>query len=91
MRRGTSCDTYSALAIHISELVKLIRTGRPLELHVTNVVASLDDDPPMQMYLETATSLACATSLATRQLTSLYARALHRRGLCYMSFLTSPA
>jgi hypothetical protein len=52
--------TYEALAINVSNLIVLVRTRRPFELHVTNVVASLDDDPSVQVYLKTAKSLARA-------------------------------
>ena len=53
-------ETYEAVAIDISKLVVFIRTRWPFKLHVANVVAGLDDDPAVQVYLESATSLACA-------------------------------
>jgi hypothetical protein len=45
MRRKT-------LAIDVGELVILVRARRPLQLHVADIVARFDDDPPMQMDLE---------------------------------------
>lgn len=51
-------NTYRALAINVSKCVVFVCTRRPLELHIANVVACLDDDPSMQMYLETASGLA---------------------------------
>ena len=44
--------------IDVSELVILVRTRRPLQLHVADIVARFDDDPPMQMDLETESGLA---------------------------------
>lgn len=51
-------NAYMALAVNVSNGVVFICTRRSLELHVTNVVACLDDDPPVQVYLETALGLA---------------------------------
>lgn len=45
MRRKT-------LAIDVGELVILVRARRSLQLHVADIVARFDDDPPMQMDLE---------------------------------------
>lgn len=44
-------ETYQAIAIDIGKLVVFIRTRWPLELHVADVIASLDDDPAVQVYL----------------------------------------
>ena len=50
--------TYKAFDINIGKLIILIRTRWSLQLHVANVIASFDDDPPMQMNLETKIGLA---------------------------------
>ena len=57
-RHQGSIITYKTLAIDVGELIILVRTRRPLQLHVADIVASFDDDPPMQMNLETKSSLA---------------------------------
>ena len=43
-----------AIGLDIGELVVVVGTRGPLELHVANIVACLDDDPSMQVNLETA-------------------------------------
>jgi hypothetical protein len=54
----SSIITYKTLAIDVGELVILVRARRPLQLHVADIVARFDDDPPMQMDLETELGLA---------------------------------
>lgn len=57
-RQHQGSITYKTLAIDVGELVILVRARRPLQLHVADIVARFDDDPPMQMDLETESGLA---------------------------------
>ena len=55
--------TYTTFAFDISKSVVVICAGRPLELHVSDVVACFDNDPSMQVYFEsTHTSQICTIS-----------------------------
>jgi hypothetical protein len=49
---------HERLAVYVSKGVVLIGTRRPLELHVADVIACFDDDPSMQVDLETTPGLA---------------------------------
>lgn len=44
--------TYATLALNLGESFVLVYARRPLELHVSDVVTCFDDDPSMQVYLE---------------------------------------
>ena len=60
--------TYATFTLNISKSVVVVGTGRPFKLHVPDVVACFDDDPSMQVNLESAhiSKCACAdTSKAT--------------------------
>jgi hypothetical protein len=50
------------LAINISKRIIIVGARWSLELHVTDVVACFDDDPSMQVDLETSPFLAWAAS-----------------------------
>ena len=44
--------TYADFTLDLSKSVVIVRTRRPLKLHVPNIVACLDDNPSVQMNLE---------------------------------------
>lgn len=52
--------TYDAVTINISKRIIFISTRGSLKLHVPNIIACFDDDPSMEMYLQTTPSLARA-------------------------------
>lgn len=52
-------STYKLrVAIDVSECIILTCTRRPLQLHVADVIARLDNNPAMKMCSETTRSLA---------------------------------
>jgi hypothetical protein len=51
------------VAINVSERIILVCTRWSLELHVADVVARLDNDPPMQVCSKTTPGLAWIPSL----------------------------
>ena len=48
---------WVAVHLHVGNRIVVIGARRPLKLHVPDVVACFDDDPSMQVYLQTAASL----------------------------------
>ena len=44
--------TYADFTLDLSKSVIIVRTRRPLKLHVPNIVACFNDDPSVQMDFE---------------------------------------
>lgn len=44
--------TYADFTLDLSKSVVIVRTRRPLKLHVPNIVACFDDNPSVQMNLK---------------------------------------
>jgi hypothetical protein len=80
--------TYTTFALNVSKIVVLVHPGGPLEFHVPDVVACFDNDPSMQVYLESARiSHICIRSDESLELVLTFPCVPHcrRTDLCYRS------